>query len=122
MAPVQNDVVMQNRLGFLSQRCGSVSDTAAAAAASTRVASADTGAAAAAEPAFRVQVAAVGSRKAAEELAARVRSAGLTSVTTQEKGLYKVRAGEFATRAEAQAAAARLKAKLGGSPFVVAGP
>ena len=135
MAQVGNDVEMQNRLGFLYQRCGSASDTG--------VASADTGAAAkapaqdtsrtataspeskppaAAEPAFRVQVAAVGSRKAAEDLAARVRSAGFTSVTTQEKGLYKIRAGEFATRAEAQAAAGRLKAKLGGSPFVVAGP
>lgn len=131
MAQVRNDVEMQNRLEFLYQRCGSVSDTGAAGADSTPVASADTGATVApreptpptaAEPAFRVQVAAVGSRKAAEDLAARVRSAGFTSVTTQEKGLYKVRAGEFATRAEAQAAAGRLKAKLGGSPFVVAGP
>jgi tetratricopeptide (TPR) repeat protein len=131
MAQVRNDVEMQNRLGFLYQRCGNVSDTGAAGADSTRVASADTGATVAprestpptaAAPAFRVQVAAVGSRKAAEDLAARVRSAGFTSVTTQEKGLYKVRAGEFATRAEAQAAAGRLKAKLGGSPFVVAGP
>jgi cell division septation protein DedD len=69
-----------------------------------------------------VQVGALGSRKAAEDLAARVRSAGFTSVTTQEKGLYKVKAGEFATRAEAQAAAGRLKSKLGGNPFVVAGP
>jgi len=67
-------------------------------------------------------VTAVGNRKAAEDVAARVRSAGFTSITTQEKGLYKVRAGEFATRAEAEAAAGRLKAKLGGSPFVVAGP
>lgn len=133
MAQVGNDVEMQNRLGFLYQRCGGVSDTGAAGADSTRVAAVDTGAApkapapdtsrtAATEPAFRVQVAAVGSRQAAEAVAARVRSAGYTSVMTQEKGLYKVRAGEFATRAEAQAAAGSLKAKLGGSPFVVAGP
>lgn len=139
MAQVGNDVEMQNRLGFLYQRCGAVSDTGAPGADTTAVAAADSGRApkppapdtgktatpaptASAGPAFRVQVAAVGTRKAAEDVAARVRSAGFTAVTMQEKGLFKVRAGGFATRAEAQAAAGRLKAKLGGSPFVVAGP
>ena len=53
--------------------------------------------------------------------ARKARALGFTTVTVKEKGLYKVRAGGFATRAEAQAAAARIKAKLGGSPFVVAG-
>lgn len=144
MAQVGNDVEMQNRLGFLYQRCGAVSDTGAAGGDSARMAAADTGTTAvppapdtsrspaapaapkpvpaAAAPAFRVQVAAVGSRKAAEDVGSRVRSAGFTSVITREHGLYKVRAGEFATRGEAQAAATRLKSKLGGSPFVVTGP
>ena len=44
------------------------------------------------------------------------------SVIVRERGYYKVRAGEFATRQEAQAAVARLKARIGGSPFVVAEP
>jgi hypothetical protein len=43
-------------------------------------------------------------------------------VIVRERGLYKVRAGAFATREEAQAAARKLKARLGGSPFVVAAP
>ena len=42
--------------------------------------------------------------------------------TVEEKGLYKVRLGEYATREAAQNAASSLKTKLGGSPFVVAEP
>jgi hypothetical protein len=70
-------------------------------------------------PVFRVQLAAVGSKAAADDVAKRARALGLTVMTTREKGLYKVRAGEYFTRAAAQAAAAGLKAKLGGSPFAV---
>jgi cell division protein FtsN len=43
-------------------------------------------------------------------------------VIVRERGLYKVRAGAFGSRAEAQAAVGRLKASMGGSPFVVAEP
>jgi septal ring-binding cell division protein DamX len=43
-------------------------------------------------------------------------------VTVEEGGLFKVRVGDYATRAEAAAALPDLKAKLGGSPFVVAEP
>jgi cell division septation protein DedD len=71
---------------------------------------------------YRVQIAAVASRKAADEAARKARPLGLTVVTVEEKGLYKVRLGEYATREAAQNAAASLKAKLGGSPFVVAEP
>jgi hypothetical protein len=42
--------------------------------------------------------------------------------TLFENKLYKVRAGQYPTRAAAQAAAAGLKVKLGGSPFVVSEP
>jgi hypothetical protein len=42
-------------------------------------------------------------------------------VIVQEGGLYKVRVGEYATKADALAALPGVKAKLGGSPFVVAG-
>jgi hypothetical protein len=132
MAQAGTDVELQNQLGFLYQRCNMATDTATAAADSTRPTPSDSAAptptgqaappAPAAKPAYRVQVGAVATQAAAEALAARARAAGFTTITVREKGLYKVRAGEFATRAEAQAAAGRLKAKLGGSPFVAAEP
>jgi cell division septation protein DedD len=71
---------------------------------------------------YRVQIAAVATRKAAEDAARKARPLGLTVVMVEEKGLFKVRVGEYATREAAQNAAASLKSKLGGSPFVVAGP
>jgi cell division septation protein DedD len=79
-------------------------------------------AAPAARTIYRVQIAAVATRKGAEDAARKARPLGLSVVTVQEKGLYKVRLGEYATREAAQNAAASLKARLGGSPFVVAGP
>jgi len=69
-----------------------------------------------------VQIAAVGTRKGAEDAARKARPLGLTVVTVEDKGLYKVRVGEFPTREAAQNAAASLKARLGGSPFVVSEP
>jgi septal ring-binding cell division protein DamX len=69
-----------------------------------------------------VQIAAVATRKGAEDAAKKARPLGLTVKTIEEKGLYKVRIGEYPTREAAQNAAASLKAKLGGSPFVVAEP
>ena len=71
---------------------------------------------------YRVQIAAVASRKSAEDAARKARPLGLSVVTVQDKGLYKVRVGEYRTREAAQNAAASLKARLGGSPFVVAEP
>jgi cell division septation protein DedD len=69
-----------------------------------------------------VQIAAVGSRKSAEDAARKARPLGLTVVTVHDGGLYKVRIGEYGTREAAQTAATSLKSKLGGSPFVVSGP
>jgi cell division septation protein DedD len=71
---------------------------------------------------YRVQIAAVGSKKAADEAARKARPLGLTVVTTRQGSLYKVRIGEYAIREAAQTAASSLKAKLGGSPFVVSDP
>ena len=71
---------------------------------------------------YRVQIAAVATRKAAEAAAKKARPLGLTVVTVQDQGLYKVRVGEYPTREAAQNAAASLKSRLGGSPFVVAEP
>jgi cell division septation protein DedD len=71
---------------------------------------------------FRVQITAVRASGTAEALAARLRRQGLVPVVVQEGGLYKVRVGDYATRPEAVAVLPELKAKLGGSPFVVAEP
>ncbi|MBA3444712.1 MAG: SPOR domain-containing protein [Gemmatimonadales bacterium] len=71
---------------------------------------------------FRVQVTAVRVPATAQALADRLRKQGLTPVIVQEAGLHKVRVGDYATRPEAAAALPDLKAKLGGSLFVVAEP
>ncbi len=71
---------------------------------------------------YRVQVTAVRTQSTAEATAARLRRQGLAAVVVQEAGLYKVRIGEYASRSEAMAALPDLKAKLGGSLFVVAEP
>jgi hypothetical protein len=73
-------------------------------------------------PRFRVQVAAVATPGAADDAASKAEELGFPAVIVRERGLYKVRAGAFATRQEAQAAVAKLKAGVGGSPFVVAEP
>lgn len=71
---------------------------------------------------YRVQIAAIASRKAADAAARKARPLGLTVITLRQNGLYKVRVGEYSTREAAQTAASSLKAKLGGSPFVVSEP
>ena len=71
-------------------------------------------------PRFRVQVAAVATPGAADDAASKAEGLGFPAVIVRERGFYKVRAGEFATRKEAQAAVSKLKARIGGSPFVVA--
>jgi hypothetical protein len=69
---------------------------------------------------FRVQIAAVATPGAADDAASKAEELGFKAIILRERGFYKVRAGEFTTRQQAQAAAAKLKRGLGGSPFVVA--
>ena len=117
------DIELQNQLNYLYQRCPSGGDTAAVAAAPPARDSARTAPArsdTAVRGLWRVQIAAVNNRKAADDAAAKARKLGLTVVTVQEKGFYKVRVGEYPTRDAAQTAAGSLKAKLGGNPFAVA--
>jgi cell division septation protein DedD len=71
---------------------------------------------------FRVQITAVRTAAAAETIARKLKARGFVAVTLEEGGLYKVRVGDYASREEAIAAVPAIKAKLGGSPFVVAGP
>ena len=147
MAQAQ-DIETRNQLGFLYQRCGPEAQAGAAADSGRRMQDStpavappappdtarrpDTTAPAAADsvpsrPAaprarYRIQVAAVATPGAADDAAEKVETLGHPAVIVRERGLYKVRAGAFATRAEAQAAIGRLKAAIGGSPFVIAEP
>ena len=68
---------------------------------------------------YRVQVAAVATPAAADDAADAAEKLGYPAVIVRERGLYKVRAGSFGTREEAQAALKRIKSSMGGSPFVV---
>lgn len=70
--------------------------------------------------AYRVQVAAVGSRAAADELVAKLRDMNVEGLVVRDGALYKVRAGAYRTRDEAQRAAEALRARFGGQPFIVA--
>jgi predicted Zn-dependent protease len=127
MANTRANLELQNQLGYLYQRCDfKPADSGAA----RPVASAPDTAPIKPAPApkdttrarFRVQISAVGTSAAADDVAAKVEKLGYPAVIVKERGLYKVRAGAFPTREAAQAAVGKLKASLGGSPFVIAEP
>jgi len=68
---------------------------------------------------FAVQIAAVGTAEAADEVMRQAHAAGFQSRVVREGGLFKVRVGRYASRQDAQQAQAELRRKLGGAPFVV---
>jgi cell division septation protein DedD len=74
--------------------------------------------AAPAGPAFRIQVVAAGTQQAADAAIARLERLGFSTRIAREGGFLKVRAGSYATRAEANAARQRLTADFPGA-FVV---
>ncbi|MGE5230272.1 MAG: SPOR domain-containing protein [Deltaproteobacteria bacterium] len=142
LAQVGSDVEARNQLAFYNQRCaGVVLDTARAdtaradTAAKVALAPTDSGKPAAPAPdtmraaapapdtgahaVFRIQVAAVNTRAAADSIANRLKARGEEAIVVAEKGLYKVRVGTYPTRAAAAAALPALRQKLGGQPFVV---
>jgi hypothetical protein len=126
------DLELQRQLGFLYQRCAAAPRAVASGDTSAGSRPADSAAAKVAgslpkraptpAPKFRVQVAAVATPGAADDAATKAEELGYPAVILRERGYYKVRAGAFATKQEAQAAAAKLKSAMGGSPFVVAEP
>jgi hypothetical protein len=100
------DVETANQARFYLQRCRTVGPPAAE---PTR-----------AGATFTVQVAAVRSAAAADDLMRRLAQYGYQARAVREAdGLLKVRVGPYPSRTEAQRIAARLKTQLGGSPFVV---
>ncbi len=70
-------------------------------------------------PAFRIQVVAAGTQQAADAAVARLERLGFTARVVRDGGFLKVRAGAYATRAEANAARQRIAADFPGA-FVVA--
>lgn len=71
---------------------------------------------------FSVQVAAVRSAAAADEMMQQLHREGYQPhVVRDNDGLLKVRVGRFPRRAEAEALLAELRNRIGGSPFVVEG-
>ena len=111
-AEAGDDIELANRAGFYLQRCG--------AAGAAPPATPDTARPAAGSPIFAVQVAAVGTAAAADDLMRSLRTAGYDSrVVRDTDGLLKVRAGRFRTRAEAERLRDELRRRLGGQPFVV---
>ena len=110
------NIELGNRARYQLQRCAALARGDSAAAADT----------AAREPApvgrqvYTVQVAAVGTAVAADELMRSLHDSGYDShVVRAPDGLFKVRVGRYGGRQEAQRVATELKAKLGGQPFVV---
>lgn len=135
LAAVRNDVELRNQLEFQKQRCQGLA--AMGAADSARIAFADSVTRAKADSLARatrsasrrapaagyyVQVSAVATQAAADAEIARIKRAGYPSVIFRERGYLKIRAGRFATRSEAEAALAQLRARLGGQPFLVRVP
>lgn len=118
MSRTGGDIELRNRLEFLNGRC-------TAAALADNAPRPDTTATTAPAPVragFGVQVGAVNTQAAADRLVGDLRAAGFTAYIVTDGSLFKVRAGPYPDRPAAQTAAARVRAKLGGSPFVVKEP
>lgn len=111
LASESPDVEAKNRLEFLQGRCGSgAGDSAAAPLPPARPAAGPWG----------VQVAAVSSQASANSVLSQLKTMGMTGSVVRESGnLYKVRVTGLASREAADSAVVAIKAKLGGSPFVL---
>jgi tetratricopeptide (TPR) repeat protein len=104
------DIELANRARYYLQRC-----KAPAAPADTTVKPAP-----APTTVYAVQVAAVATATAADEVMQTLNAAGFQPrVVREADGLFKVRVGRYATRSEAQQLQVEVRRKLGGSPFIV---
>jgi len=106
-AEAGTEVELMNRAQFYLQRC----PTAVPAAGDSQSAGTVT---------YAVQLAAVQSPLAADEVMRAARARGHEPrVVREADGLLKVRVGQFRTRAEAQRVLEQLRGQVGGSPFIV---
>ena len=123
------DIELKNRLEYLNGRCAALPvggparpDSGPAQAAPAPVPTPAPAESTATRTGFGVQVGAVNTQAGADKLARQLKSAGFPSYVVQESALFKVRAGPYADRAKAVAAAEQIRKKLGHSPFVVKEP
>jgi cell division septation protein DedD len=135
-----DEVEFANQVAFYRSRCTAAvlqprADTAAGADTTHRPAAAPAPASARADttpkraapappaPQFEVQVIATRSKTQAQSTAHRVERTGARArIVSGSDGYFRVRAGPYVTRQEADAAAARLKRLLHGHPIVVSAP
>jgi cell division septation protein DedD len=120
-----DDVEFKNQVTFYASRCGAEPPpVSGAAVAGTTPPPSDTSHAGGATPAaYSIQVLAVKSAAQVDEMLTRLKVMGFEArVVRDTSGLFKVRVGRYVTRAEAQQAQARLRAKIGGQPFLVEEP
>jgi hypothetical protein len=111
LGSVGGDVELRNQLEFQRERCLAMAREESAAVQPKPAAPAK---------GWAVQVAAVKTKAEADTEVARIKRADLPTLVVQEGGWFKVRSGPFATREQAQQALSRLRASLGGKPFLVA--
>lgn len=116
------DVEARNQLEYQKQRCGAIIAQAADSAARQPAPQPDS-ASAPAQPGPsrgpRVQVIAAPTRAKADQTVGALKRIGIPAVVVKESGFYKVRTAAFPSRAAAQAAIAKIRAKLGAKPFLV---
>lgn len=117
------DVEFKNQVSFYAARCAAQPAAPTTPPADTTAHGDSAAATPAAPPVFAVQLLAVKSAAQVDELLTRLKVMGFDArVVRDTSGLFKVRVGRYATREEAQRVQARLKARLGGQPFVVEEP
>jgi len=107
-----DDVELANRAAFYVQRCDATApaDTAGRDSTATPAPS---------QTVYSVQVAAVQSAAAADELMRSLTAAGFESHVVREESLFKVRVGRFTSRDSAQRVQREVRQQFGGSPFII---
>jgi hypothetical protein len=117
-AGVGDNIELKNQLDYLQSRCGPgmipPPDTTLADTAKAPPPAAPVG-----KGGYSVQVGAVKTQAAADDLRKKLIGIGVASRIVKEGGYLKVRAGPFPSRTAADAAANKLKSVLGGAPYVV---
>lgn len=119
-----DDVELRNQLAYQRQRCTAIASQVADSAARTVSPAPDSTPRKGTLPppvkGFRVQVVAAPTRARADQAIAALKRMGIAAAVVKEAGFHKVRTTPFGSRVEAQAAIGRIRAKLGGKPFVIA--
>ncbi len=132
LARVGDDVELRNQLQFAKQRCavGPGVQLAPVVPESLRAGPPPTpsrgdttvppiGASAHAHSPWRVQVIAIADKAIIRRMIEKIKAGGFTAYTVPgPRGLTKVQAGPFATRAAAEASLERIRRAVGGKPFV----